>query len=240
MKVDVIGVVVDSLKKLLKNNNIFIFALIWAIISAIGSFFISSQAQSLVTLFRSTQLISVLLPALIAFISSFGILLLVFALVGLFVTAMIMVAVNSKNAGIDAIIKKAASRYITLLFTTIVAGIIVLVGLILLIIPGIFLAIKLSIADVEAVVGKKDVVESLKSSWRKTSGNFWRILAAFIVMFFVVVIITGILNGIFSILKVSFLSSFFSTFFGFSFTIMTVLIYQALSRPGTKGRKRKT
>lgn len=241
MTIAILDIVGSSLNKLFKNKNIFVFAIIGALISTAGSFSITAQSRAFASLFnvQNPPSIGVLLPALLSLMSSVGLIFIVLALIDVFIVAAIMVSVGSGRAKISMVSKEAVSRYLTFLFTSIVVGIIVVIGFILLIVPGIFLAIKLSIAGTESVVGKKDVVESLKSSWEKTNGNFWHILATFVILFLIVAIITGIISAIVSAIGVQFLSSLFSTFFGFSFTIMTVLIYQSLSRPKARTRRRK-
>jgi len=59
------------------------------------------------------------------------------------------------------------------LFATILFGVIVLLGTILLIIPGFYLAIRLQFYDYFIVDKRARIIESLKKSWRITQGNVW-------------------------------------------------------------------
>ncbi len=71
------------------------------------------------------------------------------------------------------------------LLATILYTIIVFLGFILFIIPGIYFAIRLSFFEYLIVDKKMGIIESLKESWKLTKGNFWGLLAF---MFIIVVI----------------------------------------------------
>lgn len=63
------------------------------------------------------------------------------------------------------------------LLTTIIYFIIVLLGLILFIIPGIYLGIRFAFFEYFIIDKKMGVIKSLKESWRATKGNFWGLFA---------------------------------------------------------------
>ncbi len=71
------------------------------------------------------------------------------------------------------------------LLTTILYTLIVFLGFILLIIPGVYLAIRFSFFEYFIIDKKMGVIKSLKESWKITKGNFWGLLAF---MFIVAVI----------------------------------------------------
>lgn len=64
----------------------------------------------------------------------------------------------------------------------IVFGIAVAVGLILLIVPGIYLALALFFWTVYVAVEDKGFYEAMKSSWELTEGHKWRLLGLFLVL----------------------------------------------------------
>lgn len=66
--------------------------------------------------------------------------------------------------------------------------IIILVGLVLLIIPGIFLAVRLSFVPFLVVDEGLGPVEALSESFRRTSGYGWTIFGAFILAIIVVIV----------------------------------------------------
>jgi len=61
------------------------------------------------------------------------------------------------------------------LFASILCGLIVILGLILLIIPGIYLAIRFQFYGYFIVDKRAGVIESLKRSWRITQGTVWNL-----------------------------------------------------------------
>ncbi len=71
------------------------------------------------------------------------------------------------------------------LLATILYTLIVFLGFILLIIPGVYLAIRFSFFEYFIIDKKMGVIKSLKESWKITKGNFWGLLAF---MFIVAVI----------------------------------------------------
>lgn len=63
----------------------------------------------------------------------------------------------------------------------IVAGLGVLLGLVLLVVPGIVLAVRWSISTPILLAGRQGVTEALARSWRATEGHFWPVLFALLV-----------------------------------------------------------
>lgn len=77
----------------------------------------------------------------------------------------------------------------------ILAGLITLCGLILLIIPGIYVGIRLSFANLAYLDRKEGVQKSVRYSWEITKGKFWTVLLTgllVIAMYIVGVIALGI------------------------------------------------
>ncbi len=77
------------------------------------------------------------------------------------------------------------------LLTTIIYSLIVLLGFILFIIPGIYLAIRFAFFEYFIIDKKMGVIQSLKESWKITKGNFWGLFA-----FYFIVIIINILGAL--------------------------------------------
>ena len=65
----------------------------------------------------------------------------------------------------------------------ILGGLIVLCGLILLIIPGIYVAFRLSFANLAYLDRKEGIQKSLRYSWNITKGKFWTVFLTGIVAF---------------------------------------------------------
>ncbi len=78
-------------------------------------------------------------------------------------------------------------------FASILSGLATLGGFILLVIPGIYIGIRLAFAQIAAVDAKKQAVEACKLSWEITKNRFWAVfgrqLAGGIVFGFLVLVV---------------------------------------------------
>ncbi len=226
-------IVQNSFNALLKNKTVMTFAFISGLVSAAFSLFLLSQVQQLSAL-SSSQSLNVVLAALISFLKIAAPGVLIVFLIGIFITGAIMSGASSDGSDIGDAVSQSLSRYLSLLGTTILVGIVVGIGFILLVIPGIFLWLKFSVAGVEAVVGKKGIIESMKSSWEATGGNLVGILVTLIAMGIAVFIITFIIGFVFSFVGLTPVSNLLSVFVGSASTVALVLIYQGLSGSDTQ------
>ncbi len=228
---DVIDITSRSFHTLIDNKTVLIYAAVGGIVSALFSAAFISQTTSLSALGVNPP-ITTLLPVLLSFLGAAAVGILVAFLINIFVSGSIISAAGSVgklDAGDAA--KRSVDRYVTLLITTVVEGIIVGIGFILFVIPGIFLAVRLSLAPVEVVVGKRGVVDSLQGSWNATAGNFWGILIILALVFIVASIISGLFGIVFTLIHLRPIASFISTFVSYSFTVAWVLMYQKIAAP---------
>jgi hypothetical protein len=74
----------------------------------------------------------------------------------------------------------------------IVSGLAVLLGLVLLVIPGLILIIRWWVAVPVLLDRDVGVTEALRVSWRETHGRFWTILMALILIWLPVIAVVGI------------------------------------------------
>jgi len=112
---------------------------------------------------------------------------------------------NLKAARGDKLIIKdmfeAFRNYWNAVLASLLVGIIVVIGFILLIVPGIIFACKLAFTPYLVVDRKMEVIEAVKESWRMTNGHAWKVFLigllaipiniAGLICFGVGVIITG-------------------------------------------------
>ncbi|MDP2924228.1 MAG: hypothetical protein Q8O30_11010 [Candidatus Omnitrophota bacterium] len=84
--------------------------------------------------------------------------------------------------------KFALRKYTPLLIIYIICYIVTFVGVVLFIIPGIFLSIKLIMCDYGIILENEGVIASLKRSWTITKGNWWRLLALSLVLYLPIII----------------------------------------------------
>ncbi len=69
-------------------------------------------------------------------------------------------------------------------------------GFILLVIPGIFLAVKLSVSIQSLVVENRRGTKAIGRSWELTKGHFWHVLGAFLLALIIAAAVTGITGSI--------------------------------------------
>ena len=88
-----------------------------------------------------------------------------------------------------------ANRFWPYLFTAILSGLAIGFGILLLIVPGLFLMVRWA-ASSGFVIGRGEgVFDSLKASWHATTGHGWGIFLAALVLFIGGIVVTGIVGG---------------------------------------------
>ncbi len=91
-----------------------------------------------------------------------------------------------------------------------VRGCIILIGLVLLIIPGIVFAVKLQFAEYLVVDKDEGVVEALSKSWDMTRGNIWKLFFYGILLFLINVLgFIALLVGLFITVPLTMLATTF-------------------------------
>ena len=96
---------------------------------------------------------------------------------------------------------KRALKYIgPLIIASILIGLGVAFGLILFIIPGLFLLVKWSLAVPAIVIERRGGVAAMGRSWKLTASNFWHVVGVVIVADIIVAVVGGIISAIFSFL----------------------------------------
>jgi hypothetical protein len=72
------------------------------------------------------------------------------------------------------------ARFPAFFWLGILSGLGIILGVILLVIPGVILMVRWSIAGPAVIATDGSAVEAMSYSWRETVGHFWPILAAFL------------------------------------------------------------
>ncbi len=80
----------------------------------------------------------------------------------------------------------------------VVSGLAWIIGIILLIVPGIILLVRWSAASGYLLGAKEGIIDSLRASWHATSGSSWAIFFAAIVLF-IGIILGGIVIGVLTV-----------------------------------------
>ncbi|MGB3614635.1 MAG: glycerophosphoryl diester phosphodiesterase membrane domain-containing protein [Elainellaceae cyanobacterium] len=96
-----------------------------------------------------------------------------------------------------------AAQFFPLLGTSLLTYLLVFSGLLLLILPGLYLSIRLAFAACAATVDDDSPIEALSHSWTLTSRRFWPVLGAFgvlILIVFAMAIAIGMVTAIAAIM----------------------------------------
>jgi hypothetical protein len=105
---------------------------------------------------------------------------------------------SGKSTTFSSAFEVGARMALPLLGLAIVAGLGMMVGLILLIVPGIFLAVLWLVAAPVLVTEKRDIMESLKRSADLTRGHRWAIfglLVIYAVIWWLTTFVVGLIGG---------------------------------------------
>jgi hypothetical protein len=86
------------------------------------------------------------------------------------------------------------SRFGSVLLVSILVGLSVAIGFILLIIPGIFLLVMLAVSVPAVVVENKRGTDAMRRSWDLVKGHFWHVLGVIVVA----ALLTGLVSGLIS------------------------------------------
>jgi len=90
-------------------------------------------------------------------------------------------AIDGKKVDFDAF-KMPGMVYVNYVVTSVLVGLIAGVGLILCILPGIFLAVRLQFAAMYTIDRGLSITDAIKASWHDTEGNFWGLLGTNIII----------------------------------------------------------
>lgn len=136
-----------------------------------------------------------LLAGLVSYIPFAGGLLSFLATVFVLGMAYVVVAddVRLQARGLNAVAADVRQRYVTMLLVSIAYGLAVFAGLILLVIPGLYIAVRLSPALAVATLGEQGAADSLRTGWEMGRGNVLRLGGVFLVLFILQAIAAGLL-----------------------------------------------
>ncbi len=87
-------------------------------------------------------------------------------------------------------------RIVPIVVLTLLLVVTIIIGVFLLVFPGLFLAVSFAVAMSALMIEKSGPLASLGRSWRLVSGERWRIFGAFLVLIIVMIIALGIVWGI--------------------------------------------
>ena len=170
------------------NPVVFIPGVIVSLVSILSTFlFLGLSADPI-------AIASKIIKDPISYLISMLLIMVVYGLVNIYSSLWIINLAYNKNKYDNSLSKTA---YISLrvfpiaIAASVLQVLIVVGGMILLIIPGIFLFVKLVFVQQAVVIEKKGIISSLKYSWNLVSGRWWETFAF--------VLILGVLLGLLSL-----------------------------------------
>lgn len=104
---------------------------------------------------------------------------------------MVYDAVKS-NVSLSEAINLSARKFIFILIASILWCLIVGIGLVALIIPGIFLSIKFIFIGYAILLDDEKIINSFRKSWQITKGNWWRAFGLLLIFIIPIVILSAI------------------------------------------------
>ncbi|RAU16599.1 hypothetical protein DN062_17265 [Nitrincola tibetensis] len=112
-----------------------------------------------------------------------------------------------------------------LLITYLLNGLAVMAGLIMLIIPGVFVGVRLSFADYICVLEGKTASTSLKQSWGQSKEFFWTLLQGYLLIFVSLLLMQMLIENIVGSSGISILLSLVIDFCSILITIFGFRLY---------------
>ncbi|HYJ59947.1 MAG TPA: hypothetical protein VE032_00605 [Actinomycetota bacterium] len=139
--------------------------------------------------------------------SSFGRSLLVTAILALITVAIQQLLVGALTRGgagallgrvvdVNASYKYAFSRLGGLIGLALLIAVVVGIGFVLFIIPGIILAVFLAMAVPAFIIERKGVTDSMSRSWTLVRGSWWHVFGVILVTLIIVGVVSGILTAL--------------------------------------------
>ena len=218
MTIDIADVIKRSFVTLFTERLIFALAVMYTIIGVLFDFLVSSLNLPQIT---SASIASTApYTASLEYVAIYAIFFIIFTL---FVQEIVFIKVYTKRKGISSIIVMAARRFPYFLATNILAAVIVILGLVAFIIPGIYLAFRLLLAPVSSVVEKNGPLSALQRSWEISEGKWWNLFALFLLL--------GIIAGMLGLIP------YVSYFFNFLIIIAYPIVLLQLV-PRKRGKRK--
>lgn len=91
-------------------------------------------------------------------------------------------------------------RIVAIVAATIVAAVLMAIGFVLLIIPGIFVLVSLAVVWEALIIEGIGPMESIKRSWRLVAGERWRVFGAGLLVIVLMVIFVGVVSAVIALI----------------------------------------
>lgn len=87
-------------------------------------------------------------------------------------------------------------RTLPIIGATIVAAVLIAIGFVLLVVPGIFVAVSLAVVWEALIIEGVGPMEAIKRSWRLVAGERWRVFGAGLLVIVIAAIVFGVLSAV--------------------------------------------
>ena len=178
MKLQIDQSIKQGLKVIIKNPIILALTIIYAVSWCIYSY-LFIYAPGLIEIapehFRLYTILFTLVPIFFASV----------------IIKMVYDAVIKNNVSVSDAINLSLRKFVFIFIATILYLLIGGIGLIVLIIPGIFLMTKLFFFDCAILLDNKGIISSFEKSWQITKGNWWEVFG-FQLIFLIPIIILSL------------------------------------------------
>ena len=91
-------------------------------------------------------------------------------------------------------------RTVAIIAATIVAGVLIAIGFVLLIVPGIFMLVSLAVVWEALIIEGIGPMESIKRAWRLVSGERWRVFGAGLLVILLMTIFIGVVSAVIAVI----------------------------------------
>ena len=217
MDIDSFETAVDSFKTLYENRKVLLGGLL-------GTIFV----VTIVLLLPNAQTIRAQTAANPAAVGSILVLIAEVAIIATIVQSLLVSFMISATyypeKRVGELAKMAVGRWPYLIVSEIIYTVVVLIGLVALVIPGIYLAIRLYPYYASVVAGKYGPIDGLKRAWGMTRGQTWAILGLAIIIVVVILVVELAFSAANQILGAA-----VGGFLGYAQPVAGVLIYKQLS-----------
>ena len=94
----------------------------------------------------------------------------------------------------------AIRRIIEIIVATIVIAVLIGIGFVLLIVPGVFLMVSFAVVWEALIIEGAGPMESIKRSWRLVAGERWRVFGAGLLVIVLMVIFVGVVSAVIALI----------------------------------------
>ena len=91
-------------------------------------------------------------------------------------------------------------RIVEIIVATIVIAVLIGIGFVLLIVPGVFLMVSFVVVWEALIIEGTGPIESIKRSWRLVSGERWRVFGAGVLVIVLMVIFVGVVSAVIALI----------------------------------------